>query len=245
MYKFILLIIFSLNFLITDLILCQVVIKQDTVRCSCATPTLSTAGTYTMWNKHNYVVCINLFEWALGTGDEGFSIGNATHYIQLNPNMTYTDVLRFNDYPHLAHQPYGWKKNKMYVRYYQQNCSTFVGFVEINLKGYYASDLNSCPPTSITNKDGNIIPNNYYIEQNYPNPFNPVTKIKFGLPKNSFASLKVYNILGKEVETLVYEKLSAGNYIIDWDATDFSSGLYFIKFESELYSNIIKALLIK
>ncbi len=227
-------------------ILSQVVVTQDTVRCSCATPTLSGAGTYTFWNKHNYVVCINLFEWSLGPGDSGFSIGNATHYVQLNPNMTYTDVLRFNDYPYLAQLPYGWKRNKMYVKYYQQNCSTYVGQIEIKLKGCYANNTANC--SCIINdiiKEAGTVPLDFCLHNNYPNPFNPTTNIKFDLPKTSNVKIKIFDLLGKEIETLADEKLEAGIFIVNWDASQYASGLYFYQMITNDYVETKKMLLIK
>ncbi len=67
----------------------------------------------------------------------------------------------------------------------------------------------------------------FTLYQNYPNPFNPSTKIKFVIPKSSFVNLKVYNVLGKEVATLVNEERPAGNYEVEFNATDLSSGVYF------------------
>ena len=61
-------------------------------------------------------------------------------------------------------------------------------------------------------------PSSYSLHQNYPNPFNPTTNIKFDIPTNEFDTLKIYNILGKEVATLVKEKLDVGSYEVDWDA---------------------------
>jgi len=73
------------------------------------------------------------------------------------------------------------------------------------------------------------IPKEYKLMQNYPNPFNPTTKIRFALPKSSFAKLVVYDALGRELETLVNEQLKSGTYEVDWDGTNYSSGVYFYK----------------
>lgn len=71
------------------------------------------------------------------------------------------------------------------------------------------------------------IPQSYSLNQNYPNPFNPVTKIKFALPKQSFAKIVIYDLLGREVATLVNENLKPGSYEVDWDGSAFASGVYF------------------
>jgi photosystem II stability/assembly factor-like uncharacterized protein len=75
----------------------------------------------------------------------------------------------------------------------------------------------------------NEVPAQFQLEQNYPNPFNPTTKIRFALPKNSFATLVVYDMLGREISTLVNEQLNAGTYEADWQADKFSSGVYYYK----------------
>ena len=102
------------------------------------------------------------------------------------------------------------------------------------------------------NKVSNEIPSGFELYQNYPNPFNPVTKIKFEIPKSSFISLIIYNILGKEIETLVNEKLSLGSYEVDWNASGKPSGVYFYRLmtmpdgrKAEDYSETKRMILIK
>jgi hypothetical protein len=77
-----------------------------------------------------------------------------------------------------------------------------------------------------------LISEYYTLHQNYPNPFNPSTRIKFSLPESGFTTLKVYNMLGKEVATLVNESLKPGTYEVDWNASQYSSGVYFYKLEA-------------
>jgi hypothetical protein len=67
---------------------------------------------------------------------------------------------------------------------------------------------------------------------NYPNPFNPQTTIQMVLPSDGFVSLKIYNVLGQEVATLVSDNLSAGSYKYVWDASDLSSGIYIYRLET-------------
>ena len=78
------------------------------------------------------------------------------------------------------------------------------------------------------------IPLTYFLDQNYPNPFNPTTKINYELPASrqggqitNYVSLKVYNVLGNEVKTLVNEKQNAGNHTVEFEGSNFSSGIYF------------------
>jgi len=85
----------------------------------------------------------------------------------------------------------------------------------------------------------------FELFQNYPNPFNPVTKIKFALPENSFVTIKVYNVLGKEVKTLVNEYMNKGNHFVTFDAAGLTSGIYFYKLLAGSYIDQKQMLLIK
>jgi len=90
-----------------------------------------------------------------------------------------------------------------------------------------------------------ISPEAYSLTQNYPNPFNPTTSIKFAIPKNEFVSLKVYDMLGKEVATLVNQNANAGEYEVTFDATKLTSGVYFYKLTSGNFSDVKKMILVK
>lgn len=89
------------------------------------------------------------------------------------------------------------------------------------------------------------IPDNFSLSQNYPNPFNPTTNIKFAIPKSGFVKLTVFDMLGREVETLVNENLNAGTYNADWNASKFSSGVYFYMIETEGFTETKKMILTK
>ncbi|MBL0106462.1 MAG: T9SS type A sorting domain-containing protein [Ignavibacteria bacterium] len=77
------------------------------------------------------------------------------------------------------------------------------------------------------NEVNNILPDNYYLKQNFPNPFNPTTNLEFGISDFGFVSLKVYDILGKELAVLVNEQLSPGNYVKEFEGSNYPSGVYF------------------
>jgi hypothetical protein len=94
-------------------------------------------------------------------------------------------------------------------------------------------------------KISNEIPGKYILEQNFPNPFNPTTKINFSLPKDGIASIKVYNMLGVEIETLIQEKLSVGSYSVEWDASGYPSGVYYCKFITDKFQGTKKMILLK
>ncbi len=90
-----------------------------------------------------------------------------------------------------------------------------------------------------------IGPRSFKVDQNYPNPFNPSTVISYQIPNNSFVTLKVYNILGKEVATLVNEEKSSGIYRVTFDASHLPSGLYIYSVTAGKYSQVKKMMLIK
>ena len=98
--------------------------------------------------------------------------------------------------------------------------------------------------TGIQN-EGNIIPDKYFLNQNYPNPFNPTTKISFALPKAGQVTIKVFDVLGKEIETLVNESLKPGTYEAAFDGSNYPSGVYFYRLTSDGFVETKRMVLIK
>jgi len=90
-----------------------------------------------------------------------------------------------------------------------------------------------------------MTPDKYELSQNYPNPFNPTTKINFSIPKQGFVSLKIYDMLGKEVANLVNEVKVAGNYAVDFNGMNLASGVYFYRLESVDFVDTKRMMLIK
>jgi hypothetical protein len=93
--------------------------------------------------------------------------------------------------------------------------------------GWYLDDIEIFVYTITSLKESEEIVFQFALEQNYPNPFNPLTTIKYSIPKISIVTLKVYDILGREVATLINEERNAGKYKIEFDATGLSTGVYF------------------
>jgi hypothetical protein len=89
------------------------------------------------------------------------------------------------------------------------------------------------------------LPKEFNLSQNFPNPFNPVTKINFALPKQGFVSLKIYDITGREVQTLVSEVKQAGYYSVDFNGSSLSSGVYFYRIQSNNFVSVKRMVLIK
>lgn len=90
-----------------------------------------------------------------------------------------------------------------------------------------------------------LLPKDFNISQNYPNPFNPVTNIKFDIPKDIFVSVKIYDLLGREIKTLVNEYKNAGSYIVSFDGSDLASGIYFYALKAGNYNQVKRMILIK
>ena len=89
------------------------------------------------------------------------------------------------------------------------------------------------------------LPTEFSLSQNYPNPFNPSTSIKYSVPSNEYVSLKIYDVLGKEVATLVNQEMNAGIYEVQFDASQFTSGVYIYRLITEDLSISKKMILIK
>ncbi len=90
-----------------------------------------------------------------------------------------------------------------------------------------------------------VNPRSFTLEQNYPNPFNPTTTIRFSVPQSGFVTLKVYNLLGQEVATLVNEQLAAGTFAADFNAAQLASGAYVYRLSAEGFVQVRKMVLMK
>ena len=97
-----------------------------------------------------------------------------------------------------------------------------------------------------TRENGNkTIPNKFELFQNYPNPFNPTTSIKYSIPKTSYVSLVVFDILGSEIIRLVGKEQTQGNYEIEFDGSDLTSGIYFYRIQAGEFVETKKMILLK
>jgi hypothetical protein len=98
------------------------------------------------------------------------------------------------------------------------------------------------PPTVMNNLSS---PEKYSLVQNYPNPFNPVTTIEYSIPQSSFVSIKVYDMLGREVADLVSKHHETGTYLVEWNASNISSGIYFYTIRSGNFVDTKKMVMTK
>jgi hypothetical protein len=99
-------------------------------------------------------------------------------------------------------------------------------------------------PSSVEKEEGTL-PKKFQLSQNYPNPFNPTTTIKFSIPSRDFVSLKVYDLVGREVATLVNEQKEAGTYRVTFDARNLASGMYIYTLRTKNFSTSRKMILMK
>jgi len=90
-----------------------------------------------------------------------------------------------------------------------------------------------------------VVPDKYTLSQNYPNPFNPTTKINFSLPKSGLVTLKIFDVLGREVSILINEVKNAGSYSVDFNASSLSSGMYYYRLESNGFMDTKKMMFVK
>jgi subtilisin family serine protease len=141
----------------------------------------------------------------------------------------------------------GTTATNMYRTEYH-DLSTACAYTGFTAGTNYTARANTCfvinTQTGLNSNIG-MIPKTYSLNQNYPNPFNPVTRINFAIPKQGLVSLKVYDVLGREVKSLVNEVKAPGEYSVDFSGTELSSGVYFYKLESNGFSDIKKMMLIK
>jgi hypothetical protein len=149
--------------------------------------------------------------------------------------------------------------NAAYTAYSPVNATTIAGMTW----GYYTDNVTGCtmtggavqaarpntcftmsPVINVGNNNG-ITPTKYSLSQNYPNPFNPVTRINFEIPKQGFVNVKIFDVLGREIRTLVNEVKAPGIYAVDFNASELSSGVYFYRLESNGFTDIKRMMLIK
>ncbi|MFA3781815.1 family 10 glycosylhydrolase [Melioribacteraceae bacterium 4301-Me] len=166
------------------------------------------------------------------------STENATSYriqvstvVQLNSNFvidtTVTDTTLASTITLLPNKKYYWHVNAK-NNYGTSDWSTGFGF-----------------QTTVTSVENENIPTEFSLQQNYPNPFNPTTIISYHLPVSSHVTLKVFDLLGREVAVLVNEEKTPGNYEVKFDGSNFASGIYFYRINAGNYSQMKKMILLK
>jgi hypothetical protein len=191
------------------------------------------------------------------TGTGGLDIAYYADSLQSGPPTNNTDRMlykyanvttptTFSSPVQLSEHPPGWS-SRMYVPAMVEIYNTSdVGVVWVGLdgtnKGVYWDRYNA-----ITGVPGNQneTPQTYVLKQNYPNPFNPVTQLEFSIPREEYVTLRVFDILGREVKVLLSKNMKAGSYSVQFDGSKLSSGVYIYRIEAGRFTDAKKMILIK
>ena len=137
----------------------------------------------------------------------------------------------WNDYYHTTED----KLDKFNLPYFHGNAKMVIGTLAS------LAEVNS----SAAAEPEEIIPDNISLAQNYPNPFNPSTRIPYQLPERTHVTLKVFNLLGNEIKTLVDEEQSSGSYTVNFNAGSLAGGVYFYRLDAGPYSIVKKMIVVK
>jgi hypothetical protein len=114
-----------------------------------------------------------------------------------------------------------------------------------NLHGVCCSMVGSFSATPVSVNDNSSQATSWNLEQNFPNPFNPTTTIRFTLPASQFVTLRVFDIVGNEVATLVDGRKSSGSHVVEFDGAGLASGIYFCRLEAGQFVETKKLVLMK
>ena len=221
-----------------------------TAPASASTCTLYAIGTavHSQWNNAaNFTVTVNTLPVELVS----FDAHPAGNFVKLNW-MTATEV-NSNGYDVERSSNSGiWEKVGFVKGGGNSNSTKYYSFNDYNLSksGNYSYRLKE------VDNDGSFkyskivevnysVPSGFNLMQNYPNPFNPSTTISYTLPEAGNVTLKIYNILGKEISTVVSEYKPAGNYSLQFSGSNLESGVYLYKLVSGNYSAVRKFILLK
>jgi hypothetical protein len=201
---------------------------------------------YWIWQDSSY----SQSQYINGTGTVLYKIGQENYYISQYPNTwQYTNIIDtiFNIISEGAIYSHSF-----HINLYSSSWGTTVA-LKVGLYEYYSSEsgdgnysfsnekligirINNIVYGDTTYLITHIIEpiyiaNNFQLIQNFPNPFNPNTLIKYSIPKTGFVSLKIFNVLGNNIATLVNSEKASGNYQVEFNATNLSSGIYFYRME--------------
>jgi len=175
-------------------------------------------------------------------GNTGFGLSGSGELVRLYDNqMILIDSLVYDDVAPWPTQPDG---NGPTLSLKNPDFDNAVGENWAASLGYGTPGKINDTYVNVEDEEENL-PTEFLLFQNYPNPFNPVTYIRYAIPKASNVTIKVYDIIGNEITTLVNEFKSPGNYLIAFDASKLSSGVYFYRILADNFISTKKLLLLK
>jgi len=135
------------------------------------------------------------------------------------------------------------KARERYLAYNRSSCTTFDWYKQLK---YSIRCIRNTSVTAIEKNNLNDkTPKDFILRQNYPNPFNPSTKISYSIPKADFVSIKIYNMIGQEVKSLINTFQNVGSYTINFNAKQFPSGVYLYRLQAGKISQTRKMLLVR
>ena len=152
----------------------------------------------------------------LVAGDENYGAESVWTHITENPNPSHRYMIRFS--ASIEHR-----------------------VTVVDVEPFYIRNT----PLAVEDQEQTILPSKVRLEQNFPNPFNPLTKISYSLPSDQFVKLKIYNLSGQEILTLVEEDQPAGNHQVKFDGSQLTSGVYIYQLQTNEFSDSKKLILIK
>jgi hypothetical protein len=193
------------------------------------------------------------------SGKAGYHSIETGYYTYLYGSLFYTNqpvTLHYNFYPlpterELLLTPLAIKDTNLIIAEVLRDGQYYADFDPFNriltLPAGVGGQFEVTYNTLVSNISSDAIAtvDNFRLDQNYPNPFNPVTTIRYQIPEQSFTTLKVFDLLGREISTLVREDKSPGNYEVRFDASGLPSGIYFYKLQVGKFNETKKMILLK
>ncbi|MFZ0389794.1 MAG: T9SS type A sorting domain-containing protein [Calditrichia bacterium] len=193
-------------------------------------------------------------------GNIHFPANGTSDYDYSNPSSVITYADNWKRYPYLLDQKRvisctEWQCTHIgYMRWWLSHLPKYEGIYEgvLNNWWFYVVDFEEAVKKAqntsmvgIEKNEYNILPAGYRLQQNYPNPFNPVTTIGFSIPRSRYIQIKVYDVLGKEVATVLEGKISGGEHRVLFDAGRLASGIYYYQLQAGQQKITRKMLLLK
>ncbi len=193
------------------------------------------------------------------SGKAGYHSIETGYYTYLYGNLFYTNqpvTLHYKFYPlpterEMLLTPLAIKDSNLIIAQVIRDGQFYANYDPVNriltLPAGVGGQFEVTYNTLITNivADATVTVDDFELSQNYPNPFNPVTTISYKIPEQSFATLKVFDLLGREISTLVNDEKSAGNYEVKFNASSLPSGIYFYRLQSGNFDKTKKMILMK
>lgn len=194
-------------------------------------------------------------------GNIHYPVNGLSDYDYSNTNYVITYADNWKRYPYLLDETrtvncLEWGCGHLgYMRWWYNHLPRYTGVTDSILDNWwmYFLDYEAAVDSAHANSgtvgveplNSKRIPRAFLLEQNYPNPFNPITTIHFSIPRAGLVKLKIFDVLGREVKTLVHSRMDPGEYTVDVDASDLASGIYFYRISVSGFSQTRKMVLMK